>query len=298
MPYVVNERTYHISRPFLWQTASPIPHYHHRVMRTFYCFHELSEYLKSRQSWGLEQMTGQKVQIYYVAFAWPLFLLMFIAFWQMMKSRKHRLLAITPVVLFTGLSVESWPPHSHYAAQALCVMVAIAIYGLRMLRVWKPRGLPIGLMTARAIVLVMAIWMLFPLGERVMNPYLLRINERELLPQALDRDRLTAQLNQISGQHLVIVHNHWSHTGSEDWIYNKANIDHAKIVWARDMGPEKNQELLRYFANRRLWLVDQNDGIMRLNAYNELTGEEILASAPALVANAGPQLAASRPPAK
>jgi len=286
MPYTVNAATYHISRPFLWQTANPIPQYHHRVMRTFYSFHELPEYLKSRQLWGLEQMTGQKFQIYYVSFVWPLFLLMFFALWQMMKSRKQRLLAITPLVLLAGLLVESWPPHSHYAAQALCVMLAIAIYGLRMLRVWKPRGIPIGLITSRAIVLVMTLWMLFPLGEKILNPYLLQINKGSLLAEVVDRARLEAQLKQMPGQHLVILHNRRSHTGSEDWIYNKADLDHAKIVWARDMGAEKNEDLLRYFANRRVWLVDQNDGIMRLNAYNERTPQETIAAAPSLIANA------------
>jgi hypothetical protein len=279
MPYIVNANAYHISRPFLWQTANPVPEYHHRVMRTFYCFHELPSYLNSRYWWGLKEITGQKFQIYYVSFVWPLFLLMFIAFWQMFKSSKQRLLAVTPLVLLAGLLVESWPPHSHYAAQVLCATVAIAIYGLRMLRVWKPRGIPIGLMTSRAIVLVMSIWMLFPLGDKVLNPYLLQINERKLLADAIDRPRLEAELDRMPGQHLVIVHNRWSHTGSEDWVYNKADIDHAKIVWARDMGPEKNEELVRYFANRRVWLVDQNDGIMRLTAYNEHTAEETIAQA-------------------
>jgi len=188
------------------------------------------------------------------------------------------------LVLLAGLLLESWPPHSHYAGQALGAMIAIAIYGLRMLRVWKPRGIPIGLMTSRAVVLVMAFWMLFPLGEKMLNPYLLQINDRKLLVDAMDRARLEAQLAQIPGQHLVIVHNHWSHTGSEDWIYNKADIDHAKIVWARDMGPDQNQDLLRYFSSRKLWLVDQNDGLMRLTAYSPHTAQDTLAAAPSLLA--------------
>jgi len=286
MPYLINARTYHISRPFLWQAANPIPQYHHRAMRTFYCFHELPDYLKSRQMWGLKELTGEKFQIYYVSFAWPLFLLMFFALWQMMKRPKLRLLAITPLVLLAGLLLESWPPHSHYAAQALCATVAIAIYGLRMLRVWKPSDVPVGLMASRAIIMIMGIWMLLTLGEKVFNPYLLQINDRTLQVQMLDRDRLAAELNQLPGQHLVIVHNRRSHTGSEDWIYNKADIAHAKIVWARDMGPEKNEELLRYFADRRVWLVDQNDGIMRLQAYNEHTIEDTIAAAPSLLAKA------------
>ena len=134
-------------------------------------------------------------------------------------------------------------------------------------------------MTSRAIVLVMALWMPVTLGEKLLNPYLLQINEAYLLPQAFDRARLDAQLERMPGLHLVIVHNRQSHTGSDDWIYNRSDIDHAKVVWARDMGPEKNEELLRYFANRRVWLVDQNDGIMRLTAYNEQTAEETVAQA-------------------
>jgi hypothetical protein len=165
-------------------------------------------------------------------------------------------------------------------------MIAIAIYGLRMLRLWKPRGIPIGLMTSRAIVLVMAVWMLFPLGEKILNPYLLQINDRKLLADAVDRARLESQVKQIPGQHLIIVHNHWSHTGSEDWIYNKADIDHAKIVWARDMGAEENQDLLRYFSYRKVWLVDQNDGLMRLSAYSPHTAKDTLAAAPGLLATA------------
>jgi len=278
MPYLINARTYHISRPFLWQTANPIPAYHHRVMRTFYTFHELPEYLKSRQSWGLEQMTGLKVEVYYVSFVWPLFLLMFLASWQMLKSRKQWLLVITPLVLFVGLLVESWLPHSHYAAQVLCAILAIAVYGLRMLRLWKPRGIPLGLMASRAVVLVMAFWMVLTLGEKVVNPYLLQINETYLLQQPIDRNRLEMQLERIPGQHLVIVHNRRSHTGSDDWVYNKADIDHSKVVWARDMGPEKNQELLEYFSTRKVWLVEQNDGVMRLQAYDTNSPSDVVAS--------------------
>lgn len=140
-------------------------------------------------------------------------------------------------------------------------------------------------MASRAIVVVMAIWMLFTVGEKILNPYLLQINHRKLLADAVDRARLESQLNQIPGQHLVIVHNHWSHTGSEDWIYNKPDLDRAKIVWARDMGPEANQDLLQYFPDRKVWVVDQNDGLMRLTAYNQRTPQETVAAA-ALIAAA------------
>ena len=42
----------------------------------------------------------------------------------------------------------------------------------------------------------------------------------------------------------------------EEWVYNDADIDGAKVVWARDMGTAKNQELLDYYKDRRVWLVE------------------------------------------
>ncbi len=44
-----------------------------------------------------------------------------------------------------------------------------------------------------------------------------------------------------------------------EWVYNEADIDHAKIVWARDMGPQKNEEVLGYYADRKAWLVNPDD---------------------------------------
>ena len=38
--------------------------------------------------------------------------------------------------------------------------------------------------------------------------------------------------------------------------YNAADIEAAKVVWARDMGPDGNRELTDYFRDRRVWLVE------------------------------------------
>jgi hypothetical protein len=63
---------------------------------------------------------------------------------------------------------------------------------------------------------------------------------------------------------------------SDDWIYNKPDIDGAKVVRAAIRTPRKMK--LRYFANRHIWIVDQNDGIMRIEAYNRHGSEEMMAS--------------------
>ena len=43
---------------------------------------------------------------------------------------------------------------------------------------------------------------------------------------------------------------------SVEWVYNAADIDSAKVVWARDMTPALNRELIGYFKDRRMWLVE------------------------------------------
>ena len=46
------------------------------------------------------------------------------------------------------------------------------------------------------------------------------------------------------------------HDVDAEYVYNAAAVDSAKIVWARDMGRSENQELLQYYANRKVWLLE------------------------------------------
>ena len=58
---------------------------------------------------------------------------------------------------------------------------------------------------------------------------------------------------------MVIVRYNARHRLINEWVYNEADIDHAKVVWARDMGPAENQELLAYFKGWQVWVVDADD---------------------------------------
>jgi hypothetical protein len=46
------------------------------------------------------------------------------------------------------------------------------------------------------------------------------------------------------------------HDYFEEWVYNRAFIDGASVVWAREMDDAGNRELTRYFDTRHVWLVD------------------------------------------
>jgi hypothetical protein len=52
-----------------------------------------------------------------------------------------------------------------------------------------------------------------------------------------------------------------------DWVYNEANIDAAKVIWARDMGPAENKELIDYFPDRHVWLLEADNTPLALASY-------------------------------
>ena len=68
----------------------------------------------------------------------------------------------------------------------------------------------------------------------------------------------------MGGRHLVLVKPKTDPDNVFQWIYNDADIDASRVVWARDMGPQENAELLSYFRDRTVWLLDVNAKPVRM----------------------------------
>ena len=81
------------------------------------------------------------------------------------------------------------------------------------------------------------------------------------------RAQVVRELLSRAGNHLVIVRYKISHDPGNEWVYNGAEIDRARIVWAREMDRRSNLELVRYFADRRAWLLEADVEPPRLSPY-------------------------------
>jgi hypothetical protein len=69
------------------------------------------------------------------------------------------------------------------------------------------------------------------------------------------REQIIRKLKSEPGKDLVIVSYDANHNSHQEWVYNRADIDASEIVWARDLGAEKDRRLLAYYKYRTVWVL-------------------------------------------
>jgi hypothetical protein len=184
------------------------------------------------------------------------------------RDRRLRFLIVTGAVFGIGLSVNAWL-FPHYAAPLTCVMYAVLLQAMRHLRVWRPGTRPVGLALVRTlpmVCLMLAGLRLFaqPLGLDVPRwPAMWYGTE----PLGLPRAQVAAELERYPGSQLAIVRYAPHHAPFDDWVYNAADIDKSKVVWARELESGDSRDLLKYFAGRRAWLVEPDENPPRVSVY-------------------------------
>jgi hypothetical protein len=77
------------------------------------------------------------------------------------------------------------------------------------------------------------------------------------------RRPIEQQLDKVPGEHLVLVRYGDCHDAGEEYVYNDADIDRARIVWAREVPGQSVAPLLSYFRNRDVWVFEPDDRILQ-----------------------------------
>jgi hypothetical protein len=271
-PYQVYQAAYDPAPLFLWQSPRPLPVYHHQMMREFYVMWVLPQGEVQRHSLRALLSAKFDATIYLWAFfLGPALLPPLVMLPWIWRDQRIRFQLVAGAVSIAGLAVEAYYFQAHYAAPITGVILAIVLQGMRHLRVWMWRGKPAGRFLVRAIVAICVLLALLRLGAEPIHfpldpewPHTWCCTG----PGDLDRAQLLGQLNRYPGRQLAIVRYHPCHDFHHEWVYNEADIDNSKVIWARDMGPTKNEDLIRYFKDRRVWLVEPDESPPKLSAYS------------------------------
>jgi hypothetical protein len=261
MTYQVNRGTYATAPYFLWQLPRPEPEYHDVVMRDFYRW-ELRQFEQNRTLRGALSRTSDKLVSIWKFYFGPLLTIPFLALPWTFRDRKMRFPLIAGAVFVAGLAVQTWTM-PHYVAPATGLIYIVLIQCLRHMRLWRWHGQPVGVALLRVIPMIAIAMVLLRVSAVAAH-----VQIEPAWPRGnLDRAAVVRELQHSPGEHLVIVHYGPRHDVDWEWVYNAADIDHAKVVWARDMGNQQNQELLRYFAARKIWLLNGDDSPPKLSPY-------------------------------
>ena len=261
MPYVAYDKQYAAWSPLLWQTeARPAPAYTNAVIRDFWLVAFESEYrfihehvLKTRVSdlLGLARFfLGWPIVVCMLAFAVPL-----------SKDRKARRAFLMCMLFYAGCAMDArlFP---HYAAPGIAFVYLLAALALRTAWLHAPgsgaerRMLAAGLVAL--FVVTTAVGLFNPKNRFYFSATDYHVKAK--------RASAAEQLQHEPGQHLVLVQYGPKHDLWEELVYNEADIDGSRIVWARSLGTEKDRDLIRYYNNRKVWLLEEN-GEVKLKRY-------------------------------
>jgi hypothetical protein len=267
MPYLVHDAMYSMVPFFLWQHPRPELTYNHEIIRSHHV-RKLAFYMEQQSVKGFARASMEKVKDLWrfyqgypglwLVLTLPLFMLPWV-----MRDRWPRFALLTCGVLMAGLAMETWL-HPHYAAPVVGLGFVLVLQAMRHLRVWRWRGRPMGRFMLWTICILALTSFIMAFAEQI---------QKKSSGWGSERARILAQLNGDGQRHLVMVRYGTLDVpyerGYREWVYNDADIDGAKVVWAREMGITQNRKLLEYFKDRNIWLleVDQYDSPPKLAPY-------------------------------
>jgi hypothetical protein len=266
LPYTVNRALYAKVPVFIWQKPKADPSYRHEIMRDFYLRAEPAEFNRASGFEGIGWSVVRKIGILLVFFVGAAMAPALFLSLRALRDRRLRPLMQIGSLYALGLAVNAWL-FPHYAAPFAAGIWALLIQSLRHLRHCGSRrdfhGVTLVRLTGALCVLLSILRVsAVPLGLRIDRFPAMWYGTPAL---GLQRAAVLHDLASLPGPQLAIVRYVPGHPPFDDWVYNGADIDASKVVWARDMGEKKNQELLHYYAGRKAWLVEPDLNPVRIS---------------------------------
>lgn len=274
LPYSINRATYAMVPYFIWQPPRPEPHYRHEQIRKFYYENELDVYKTEVSGANFLVAALGKVLMVLMSFGGIALLPSIVMFRRVLLDRRIRFLVICAFISMAGMLIMIYML-PHYLAPFTAAFYAIGLQAMRHLRVWRSRNNFAGAMLVRfsvAVCLVLAGARVFaqPLGLRISRWPAQSLFGIWCGPDLNGNERagIESRLEQLPGRQLVLVRYSPKRDSRDIWVYNDADIDASKVIWAWDMGASENRELIDYYRDRKVWLVQMETHPAAVSPYS------------------------------
>jgi len=265
MPHSLRTRTYHSSALFLWEHSRPSLHYNNHQFEDFYNGWERENY---RHTWqDVWRVSLEKINRGGHTFFWWGVVLLAPGVPFVLRDKKMRLLFATILIGALGVFAVIWS-FAHYAAPFTCVIIALLVQSIRHLRTITVATFPLGRWLSRAAILLLLIETAFYAARRQCDP-LAWTCQGDPSKAAIQK-----HLSHLPGKQLIIVRYEPDHNIHDEWVYNGADIDTAKVLWARELDEPQNAKLLAYFKDRTAWLVEPDNDNTELIPYSPAEPDE------------------------
>jgi hypothetical protein len=265
-PYSVARAQYAVASNFAWQSPRPIPTYRHDLIRRYYAQNELIHFQAIHSLSGYFPSVVGKFEFATLFLAGFVLLPPLIMCRRVLLDRRVRFLVVCAGMLVVSLMTESFfiP---HYLAPFTATLYALGLQAMRHLRVWQPGRAPVGRAMVRLITATCVLIAVFTIVGAALSLHASGPSLQQQQPGSA-RAQIQTRLEALPGRQLIFVRYLPTHDPTDDWIYNRADLHNAKIIWAWDMGPAANLELMRYYSGRKAWLVEPDTNPAMLLPYS------------------------------
>jgi hypothetical protein len=258
LPYTLYARQYQVAPLFTWQRARPPPEYRHLRIAEYWLVYDRDEWARQAESArgfvrGAADFVRGLIHTYVApASLWAAMLGLPFALWRRRSAR----VALALLALFVAIHLgTTWWKRMHYVMPAVPLFVALVVMSLHELGRLRAGRVRLGAGVASAIVLVQLAapgWIIYRMT-------------RATHPTGATRAGYVQRLLNTPGDHLVLVEYSDAPQHLFEWVYNDADIDASRVVFARPIDEDGRRRLLDYYPRRRAWRLYVDGANVRLD---------------------------------
>jgi len=264
MPYEVNRDTYGWPENLAFLPAKQLT-LRHRVLRDMYRKEIAHHNIYNSWNWFVDSLDVRAFENWSY-FCGPVLTIPLLFLPRVFLDRRTRpLLLILAVIIGLNLFQMVW--YSYHLGPIVPALFAVIAQGSKHIYVLLSRTKP-----ARGLAFVL----LLPLCVAAAST--LKLEAANLgIPLTYwehgaeahrdARAYLQTWLSNRPRKQLVIVHYAPYHSPDQEWVYNGADIDGSKVVWAREMDADSDAQLVNYFKDREVWLLNADSYPQRVRPY-------------------------------